>query len=156
MPSRLLSSRSWKKVVADKLFFDVDILRLEAQALDKAAQRSAHSQLVHDCRILLLSDTLSIVLCFTLGRSRDFRLRTQIRRFASVCLATSGSASDGYRSISTAVTGSAENMTAHMIPPRVSWSTSVQMTDRRSRCLTHGSVATSDGVAVERDTFPNP
>ena len=46
-----------------------------------------HSQHVHDCRIQFLSDILSIVLCFNRGRSRDFRLFTQIRRFASVCLA---------------------------------------------------------------------
>ena len=47
----------------------------------------AHSQPVHDCRLLPLSDYLSIVLCFNRGRSRDFRFLTQIRRFASVCLA---------------------------------------------------------------------
>ena len=49
--------------MADKWFFDDDI-----------AERPAHSQRVHDCRILLLSDNLSIVLCCNRGRSRDFRL----------------------------------------------------------------------------------
>ena len=73
--------------MADKRFFGDDILRLEAWALVKAAERSSHSQPVHDCRILLLSDNLSFVLCFNRGRSRAFRLLTQIRRFASVHLA---------------------------------------------------------------------
>ena len=41
VPSHLLSSHSWKKVIADKWFFDDDILRLEALALVKAAERSA-------------------------------------------------------------------------------------------------------------------
>ena len=86
VPSRLLSSHSWKQVTAF-FFFEDDILRLEARALVKAAGRSAHSQPVHDCRMLLLSDHLSIVLCFYRGRSRDFRLLTQIRLFASLCLA---------------------------------------------------------------------
>ena len=62
--------------MADKRFFDDDI-----------AERPAHSQRVHDCRILLLSENISIVLCINRGRSRDFTLLTQIRRFASVCLA---------------------------------------------------------------------
>ena len=35
--------------MADNWFFAGDILRLEAQALVKAAECSAHSQLVHDC-----------------------------------------------------------------------------------------------------------
>ena len=73
--------------MADTRFFDHDIHRLEAGALVKAAEPSSHSQPVHDCRTLLLSDNLSIVLCFTRGRSRDFRVLTQIKRFASVCLA---------------------------------------------------------------------
>ena len=69
------------------MVFDDDILRLEALALVKAAERLAHGQPVHDCRILFLSENLSIVRCFALGRSRDFKLLTQIRRVASVCLA---------------------------------------------------------------------
>ena len=106
--------------MADRWFFD-DILRPEARALVKAAERAAHSQLVHVCRILLLSDNLPIVLCFTRGRSRDFRLRTQITRLGRyIWRATSGSASDGYRANSTAVAGAAENMTTHMILPKVS------------------------------------
>ena len=39
------------------------------------------------CRLLLLSDNLSTMFCFNRGRSRDFRLLTQIRRFVSICLA---------------------------------------------------------------------
>ena len=84
VPSRLLSSHSWKQVTADKRFFDDDVLRLEARALVKAAERSSHSQPIHDCKVLLLSDNVSIVLCFNHGRSRDFRLLTPIGRFASV------------------------------------------------------------------------
>ena len=60
--------------MADKCFFHDDMLRLEAQALVKG-------------RLLLLSDNISTVLCFNRGRSRHFKLLTQIRRFASVCLA---------------------------------------------------------------------
>ena len=113
VPSRLLSSHSWIKVMADTWFFDVDIVRLEAQALLEAAERSAHSQVVHDCRMLLLSDKISIVLCFTRGRSRDLRLHSQVSRFASVWRATSGSASNGYRASSTPVTrGSREHDSA--------------------------------------------
>ena len=37
--------------------------------------------------LLLLSDSISIGPRFYRGRSRDFRVLTQIRRFASVCLA---------------------------------------------------------------------
>ena len=83
----ILSSHSWKKVIADRWFFDDDILRLEALALVKAAERSAHSQRVHDRKILSLSDDISVVLCFNRGRSHNFRLLTHIKRFASVCLA---------------------------------------------------------------------
>ena len=72
--------------MTDQWFVDHDIFRLEARALE-AVERSAHSQLVHDCRILLLSDNLSIVLCFNRGRFRHIRLLAQVRRFASVCLA---------------------------------------------------------------------
>ena len=46
--------------MADRWFFDDDILRLVARALVKAAERAAHSQPVHDCRLLLLSDNLSM------------------------------------------------------------------------------------------------
>ena len=84
VPSQLLSSDSWKKVMADRWFFDDDILRLVARALVKAAERAAHSQPVHDCGLLLLSDNLSTVLCFNRGRSRDFGLLTQIRRFVDM------------------------------------------------------------------------
>ena len=66
--------------MADRWFFDDGILRLEAWALVKAAERAAHSRPVHDCRLLLHSDNLSTVLCFIRGRSRDFKLLTQIRR----------------------------------------------------------------------------
>ena len=59
-----------KKVMPDRLFFDDDILRREAEP----------------CRTLLLSVNLSVVLCFARGRSRDFRLVVEMRRFASVCL----------------------------------------------------------------------
>ena len=38
------------------------ILRLEARALVKAAERADHSQPAHDCMLLLHSDNLSIVL----------------------------------------------------------------------------------------------
>ena len=38
------------------------------------------------------------------------------------------------------MTGAAQNMTAHVMLPRVSWTTSVRMTDRRSQYLTHGPV----------------
>ena len=41
VPSRLLSSHSWKMVKADKCIFDDDVLRLEARALVKAAERSS-------------------------------------------------------------------------------------------------------------------
>ena len=44
VPSQLLSSDSWKKVMADRWFCDDDILRLVARALVKAAERAAHSQ----------------------------------------------------------------------------------------------------------------
>ena len=44
VPSHFLLSHSWKKVMADEWFFDEDILRLEARALVKAANRAAHSQ----------------------------------------------------------------------------------------------------------------
>ena len=64
VPSRLLSSHPRKKVMADRLFFD-DVLRLEAWALVEAVERAAHSQPVHDCRLLPLNDNLSIVLCFS-------------------------------------------------------------------------------------------
>ena len=85
--------------MADTWFFDDCILTHEARALVKAAAgRSVHSQPVHDCRILLLSDNLSIVLCFNRGRSRDFRVLPS----------------------STAVKGAAENMTAQMMLPRAS------------------------------------
>ena len=43
VPSPLLLSHSWKKVMADNRFFN-DILRLEALALVTAASRAAHSQ----------------------------------------------------------------------------------------------------------------
>ena len=43
VPSRLLSSHSWKKGMADKWFFDDDILRFEAWALVEAAERAAHT-----------------------------------------------------------------------------------------------------------------
>ena len=135
VPSRLLSSHSWKKVMADKCFFDDDILRLEA--LVEAAERSTHSQPVYDCRILLLSHNLSIVLCSNRGRSRAPRSDVLHR---CVWRATSGSASAGYRASSTAVTGAAKRMTAHVILPRVPQTTSIQLRDRRSRYLTHGSV----------------
>ena len=59
--------------MVDKWFFDDDILRLEARALVKAANRAAHSQPVHDCRLLILSD--------------DFRLLVQIR---TVCIGVFG------------------------------------------------------------------
>ena len=55
VPSQLLSSDSWKKVMADTWFFDDDILRLVNRALVKAAERAAHSQPVHDCRLLLVT-----------------------------------------------------------------------------------------------------
>ena len=55
--------------MADKWFFDDDILRLEAGALVKAAERSAHSQPVRDCRILLISGTFLVVLRFNRERS---------------------------------------------------------------------------------------
>ena len=87
VPSHLLEGSRWKKVMADRWVFQDDILRLEARALFKAANRAAHSLPVKNCRMLLLSDNLSVVLCFARGRSRDFRLFVQIRRFASVCLA---------------------------------------------------------------------
>ena len=47
VPSRLPSSHSWNNVMADRWFFDDDILGLEARALVKAA----HSQPAHDCRV---------------------------------------------------------------------------------------------------------
>eukprot|EP00959_Pyramimonas_sp_CCMP1952_P235797 4927616-Pyramimonas_sp.AAC.1 len=50
--------------MADRWVFADDILRLEARALVKAASRAAHSQPVKDCRVLLLWDNLSVVLCF--------------------------------------------------------------------------------------------
>ena len=49
--------------MAGKWFFDDDIPRLEAGALVKGTERSEHSQPVHDCRMVLLSDSISIVLC---------------------------------------------------------------------------------------------
>ena len=73
LPSPLLSSHSWKKVMADKWFFDDDIRR---EAWAWTADRAARSQPVHDCRILLPSDNASPV-----DDPRDFRLLTQIRRF---------------------------------------------------------------------------
>ena len=39
--------------MADIWFHTDGILRLEARALVKAAERAAHSQPVHECRILL-------------------------------------------------------------------------------------------------------
>ena len=56
MPFRLLSTHSLKKVMAVTWFFDDHILRLEAWTLDKAANRAARRQPVHDCRILILVD----------------------------------------------------------------------------------------------------
>ena len=94
--------------MADRWFFDDDVLRLEAQALVNAANRAAHSQPVHDCRILLLSDNVSLVLCFALGRSRDFRFLVQIRRFSSVRLARNMKIIIRWQANSTAVTGAAE------------------------------------------------
>ena len=132
MPSRPLSSHSWHKVMPDKRLVDDDSLRLEAQALVKAADRAVHSQPVHNCKILLLSDNISIVLCFTCGRPSDFRLLIQC-----VWRATSGSASDGHQANSTSVTGATESMTTYTILPRVSFTTSVLVMDRRSRFLTH-------------------
>ena len=73
--------------MADRWFFDDEILRLEARAQGISAKRAAHSQPVHDCKLPPLSDNVAIVLCFNRGRSRDFRLLTQFRRIASVCLA---------------------------------------------------------------------
>ena len=74
----LLSSHSWKKVLADTWFFDDDIVRLEARALVKAANRAAHSQPLHDCKTLLVSDHLLVRLCFARGRSRDFNRNVKI------------------------------------------------------------------------------
>ena len=98
--SHLVCSRviHGKKVMADNWFFDDDILRLEAWALVQAAERAAHSQPVHDCKFLLPSDNLSIVLCFTRGRSRDIRLLTQIRRF---CISMSGAQHQDQRQMDT-------------------------------------------------------
>ena len=79
--------------MGDRWSFDDDILRLEALALVKAAERAVHSQPVHDCRYSVA------------------RLLTQIRRFASICL-TSESALDGYQVNSTAATGSREDANA--------------------------------------------
>ena len=62
--------------MADNWFFDDDILRLEAQALVQSS-RACSPQPVHDFRVLLLNDDLSMVLCFNSGRSRDFRLLTR-------------------------------------------------------------------------------
>ena len=44
--------------MVDRWFFDDDILGLEARTLVKEASRAAHSQSVHDCKTLLLSDNL--------------------------------------------------------------------------------------------------
>ena len=106
--------------MTDRRFFDDDILRREA-ALIKAAERSAHSQLVHDCRILSLSDDLFDCALFGRGHpatSDSLHRSGVLHRY--VWRATSGSASDGDRANSTAVTGAAENMTAHVILPKVS------------------------------------
>ena len=84
LPSHLFSSHSWQKVMADRWFFR-RYLQTRSPGPGQSTRAFAHSQPVHDCRLLLLSDYLSIVLCFNRGRSRDFRLLTQIRRFASVC-----------------------------------------------------------------------
>ena len=72
--------------MADRWFCDDDIFRLEAPAPVKAASRAAHSKPVHDCRIPLLSENISNVLCFAGGRYRDFRLLIPDETF-SVCLA---------------------------------------------------------------------
>ncbi|CAK0793120.1 unnamed protein product, partial [Prorocentrum cordatum] len=77
LPHELLRDSHWKTVMADRWVFADDILRLEARALVKAASRAAHSQPVKDCRVLLLWDNLSVVLCFCRFRFRDFRLLIQ-------------------------------------------------------------------------------
>ena len=65
--------------MADKWFFDDD-QQTRSPGLVQAAERSAHSWPVHDCRILVLSDNISIVLCFKprtiarLHRDQTFRL----------------------------------------------------------------------------------
>ena len=165
VPPRLLSSHSWKKVMADTCFVDDDIPGLEARALVKAAEGSAHSPPVHDHRILSLSDNLSNVLCFNRGRSRDFRLLTQIRRFASVCLEHSGisirwipsevnssdrksrehdSEYDATKSL-VDLLGSNDGQT---FPLSQAW------LSREPGSCEHKAFAASDGVAIERNLFP--
>ena len=108
VPSRLLSSHSWKHVMADKWFFDDDILRPEAPALVKAASRCTTAGCCYSVTIFQLYSASTVddpATSDSLPRS-DVLLRCVFR-------ATPGSASDGYRASSTAVTRAAENVTVH-------------------------------------------
>ena len=152
--------------MVDKWFFDDDVLRLEAWVLVKAAECSAHSRPVHDCRILSLSDNLLIVLCFTRGRSRDFRLLTQIRRFASECLARIIRINIRWipSEFNSNDRGSREHDSAY--DPTKSLVNHLRSSDTQTfqgshawLCRKPGSceyevLAASDGVAIDRDLFP--
>ena len=157
VPSRLLSSHSWKKGMADKWFFDDDILRFEAWALVEAA----HSQPVHDCRT-----NLPIVLCFSRGRSLDVSLLTQITRIASVCLGSNITIS--IRWIPSELNSSERGSREHDNPygPTKCLVDHLGSNDGQSILVSHAclcrepgsceyeALTTSDEVAVNRDLFP--
>ena len=127
----------------------------------RAAERSTHSHLVHHCTILFLSDNLSIVLCFNRGRSH-FRLLTQIRRFASVCLARNIKISIWWipsefnRSDRVSREHDSKSLVDHLssndgqtFPVSHAW------LSREPGSFEYKAFAASDGVATERNLFPD-
>ena len=131
---------------------DDDVLGLEAGAPVKAARRAAHRQQVHDCRILLRSDNLSIVLCLSRGPSQVFQAPGPdqtpcIRAFG---LQHQNQGLMDTKRIQPTVRRAAENRTAHLTPPKVSETTSAQEMVGRSRLLPHALVMTPPTAKPKR------
>ena len=87
VPSDLLGKDLWAPRVWGKWSYLEDILILEARALGLGIRRFALNSPGRDCRALMLSDNMSIVLAFDRSRSLELRLLIHVRRSVAYILA---------------------------------------------------------------------
>ena len=139
LPSRLLSSYSWNKVMA-KWFFDDDIFRLEAgpRLKQPSAQHTASRYTTAGyCDSVTIFQLCSLPRHQTLYPDQTF------------CIGMSGAQHQDQNQMDTERLQE-QWQTAYMILPKVSKTTSVQTMNRRSGHLTHGSVVNLAVASTER------
>ena len=87
VPAPLLAGERWRPVVARAWARkDEDIFVYEARALVRAVEVLCAEMQVSSCRVLCLVDNMSVALCFSRRRSKEYVVITLIRRFIAICI----------------------------------------------------------------------